>query len=90
MAETLKRDIYRIGYNLKQVVFPNPYREDITRALRDWDLWGPFFFIIFLALTLSWSAPNKVWCLNDSTRVTRSWCTSYLRGVEEVWKSGNN
>jgi hypothetical protein len=27
--------------------------------LRDWDLWGPFFFIVFLGLTLSWSASVK-------------------------------
>lgn len=56
---TLKRDFYRIVNNLRQVVFPNPYREDVGRALRDWDLWGPFFFIIFLALTLSWTSPDK-------------------------------
>ncbi|KAG6499227.1 hypothetical protein ZIOFF_038984 [Zingiber officinale] len=37
-------------------VFPNPFREDPGKALRDWDLWGPFFFIIFLGLVLSWSA----------------------------------
>jgi hypothetical protein len=40
-------------------VFPNPYREDPGKALRDWDLWGPFFFIVFLGLTLSWSASVK-------------------------------
>lgn len=45
--------------NLKLVVFPNPYREDPGKALRDWDLWGPFFFIVFLGLTLSWSASVK-------------------------------
>lgn len=54
--ETVKRDLMRIVSNLKLVVFPNPYREDPGKALRDWDLWGPFFFIIFLGLALSWSA----------------------------------
>ncbi|KAH9305058.1 hypothetical protein KI387_009462 [Taxus chinensis] len=54
--DTVKRDLMRIMSNLKLVVFPNPYREDPGKALRDWDLWGPFFFIIFLGLTLSWSA----------------------------------
>uniref|UniRef100_A0A803MS01 Protein YIP n=1 Tax=Chenopodium quinoa TaxID=63459 RepID=A0A803MS01_CHEQI len=34
-------------------------REDPGKALRDWDLWGPFFFIVFLGLTLSWSASVK-------------------------------
>lgn len=54
--ETVKRDVMRIVSNLKLVVFPNPYREDPGKAMRDWDLWGPFFFIVFLGLTLSWSA----------------------------------
>lgn len=54
--DTVKRDLTRIMSNLKLVVFPNPFREDPGKALRDWDLWGPFFFIVFLGLTLSWSA----------------------------------
>ncbi|KAL8493310.1 hypothetical protein ACS0TY_024503 [Phlomoides rotata] len=54
--DTIKRDLSRIVSNLKLVVFPNPYREDPGKALRDWDLWGPFFFIVFLGLILSWSA----------------------------------
>ncbi|XP_078446810.1 protein YIP4a-like [Wolffia australiana] len=57
--DTVKRDLARIVSNLKLVVFPNPNREDPGRALRDWDLWGPFFFIIFLGLALSWSASVK-------------------------------
>ncbi|KAL2930309.1 Protein YIPF6-like protein [Bienertia sinuspersici] len=57
--DTVKRDLSRIISNLKLVVFPNPYREDPGKALRDWDLWGPFFFIVFLGLTLSWSASVK-------------------------------
>uniref|UniRef100_A0A5B7B1K2 Protein YIP n=1 Tax=Davidia involucrata TaxID=16924 RepID=A0A5B7B1K2_DAVIN len=57
--DTVKRDLSRIVSNLKLVVFPNPYREDPGKALRDWDLWGPFFFIVFLGLTLSWSASIK-------------------------------
>ncbi|WOK96460.1 hypothetical protein Cni_G05167 [Canna indica] len=57
--DTVKRDLTRIVTNLKLVVFPNPFREDPGKALKDWDLWGPFFFIIFLGLTLSWSASVK-------------------------------
>ncbi|GJU51929.1 protein YIPF6 [Tanacetum coccineum] len=57
--DTVKRDVFRIVSNLKLVVFPNPNREDPGKALRDWDLWGPFFFIVFLGLTLSWSASVK-------------------------------
>ncbi|KAI5022408.1 hypothetical protein ZWY2020_059138 [Hordeum vulgare] len=55
----VKRDLARIVSNLKLVVFSNPNREDPGKALRDWDLWGPFFFIVFLGLTLSWSASVK-------------------------------
>nr|XP_043628103.1 protein YIP4b-like [Erigeron canadensis] len=57
--DTVKRDLSRIVSNLKLVVFPNPFREDPGKALRDWDLWGPFFFIVFLGLVLSWSASVK-------------------------------
>ncbi|KZV29575.1 Integral membrane Yip1 family protein [Dorcoceras hygrometricum] len=57
--DTVKRDLSRIVSNLKLVVFPNPFREEPGKALRDWDLWGPFFFIVFLGLTLSWSASVK-------------------------------
>ncbi|KAG0498516.1 hypothetical protein HPP92_003207 [Vanilla planifolia] len=57
--DTVKRDLSLIVRNLKLVVFPNPYREDPGKALRDWDLWGPFFFIVFLGLVLSWSASVK-------------------------------
>ncbi|XP_062182108.1 protein YIP4b-like, partial [Phragmites australis] len=56
---TVKRDLARIVSNLKLVVFLNPYRGDPGKALRDWDLWGPFFFIVFLGLTLSYSASVK-------------------------------
>ncbi|KAA8542028.1 hypothetical protein F0562_023180 [Nyssa sinensis] len=54
--DTMERDLLRIFNNLKLVVLPNPFREDPGKALRDWDLWGPFFFVVFLGLTLSWSA----------------------------------
>ncbi|XP_076883734.1 protein YIP4b-like [Bidens hawaiensis] len=57
--DTVKRDLSRIVSNLKLVVFPNPFREDPGKALRDWDLWGPFFFIVFLGLVLSWLASVK-------------------------------
>ncbi|CAL5376633.1 unnamed protein product [Camellia sinensis] len=57
--DTVKRDLSRIVSNLKLVVFPNPFRDDPGKALRDWDLWGPFFFIVFLGLVLSWSASVK-------------------------------
>ncbi|GER32596.1 tubulin beta chain [Striga asiatica] len=60
--DTIMRDLTRIVSNLKLVVFPNPFREDPGMALRDWDLWGPFFFIVFLGLVLSWSASVEKVC----------------------------
>ncbi|KAK8457720.1 hypothetical protein SEVIR_3G233400v4 [Setaria viridis] len=57
--DTVKRDLNRVVSNLKFVVFPNPFREDSGKALRDWDLWGPFFFIVSLGLILSWSATTE-------------------------------
>lgn len=50
--EMLKRDLVRVLNNLKDVVFLNLYCEDFGKVLRDWDLWGLFFFIIFLVLML--------------------------------------
>ncbi|KAL9249483.1 YIP4a-like protein, partial [Drosera capensis] len=57
--DTVNRDQSRIVSNLKLVVFPNVFRDDPRKALRDWDLWGPFFFSVFLGLVLSWSALVK-------------------------------
>ena len=45
--------------NLKLVLFPNLYREDPRKALRDSDLWGSFLFNAFLGLTLSWLTSVK-------------------------------
>ncbi|KAJ0259004.1 hypothetical protein HA466_0077000 [Hirschfeldia incana] len=61
MWDTVKRDLSRIVSNLKLVVFPNPNREDLGKALWDWDLWRPFCFIVFsgLSLTFTWSASVK-------------------------------
>ncbi|MFS7906659.1 hypothetical protein Hanom_Chr01g00061851 [Helianthus anomalus] len=44
--DTVKH-LARIVSNLKLVVFPIPFRENPGKALRDWDLWALFFFIVF-------------------------------------------
>lgn len=56
VLDTIKRDLFLIYSNLKLVVIPNPYRDDPGKALRDWDLWGPFIFVLLLGINLSWSA----------------------------------
>jgi hypothetical protein len=49
----------RVATNVWTVVFPCFSGAEPGKALRDWDLWGPLFFIIFLALTLSSSASHN-------------------------------
>ncbi|KAI9084306.1 hypothetical protein K1719_033648 [Acacia pycnantha] len=71
VCDTVKIDLMRIVNNLKQVVFPNSFREDPGMALRDWDLLGPFFFIVFLCLVLSWSASVKKVCMRQLQLVSR-------------------
>lgn len=41
LLETIKRDIGRIGKNLRIVLFPFNVGTDRTKSLRNWDLWGP-------------------------------------------------
>ncbi|GJP56179.1 hypothetical protein CLOM_g15229 [Closterium sp. NIES-68] len=56
---TLKRDVWRVIHNLRNVVLPIGRGEGAHSSIRDWDLWGPFFFIIFLAFILSSSASEN-------------------------------
>ncbi|GAB2245202.1 hypothetical protein Droror1_Dr00000695 [Drosera rotundifolia] len=50
--DTVNRDLLRIFSNLTLVVFLNPFGDDPGKALRDWGLCEPFFFIVFLGLVL--------------------------------------
>ncbi|CAI5941168.1 unnamed protein product [Closterium sp. NIES-65] len=54
VSVTLWRDVQRVWVNLRCVLIPSE-----RSSLRDWDLWGPFFFIITLALLLSSSATHN-------------------------------
>jgi len=47
---TIIRDLKKIGYKLYHVVLP---RGKAPNALRDWDLWGPLFLCLTLAIILS-------------------------------------
>ncbi len=64
MAETIvsasklvqKRDLRRIGQKLRIVLNPiKPVADtaDKRKEIRNWDLWGPFFFCLMLASMLS-------------------------------------
>jgi len=53
---TIVRDLKRIGYKLFHVMIP---RGKSVNALRDWDLWGPLFLCLILAIILSQTAPGN-------------------------------
>ena len=56
VSETIKRDLMRIYSKLKIVI--NPWQlgggpdniEEKRREVRNWDLWGPFIFCLFLSV----------------------------------------
>eukprot|EP01105_Mastigella_eilhardi_P006868 TRINITY_DN18378_c0_g1_i1.p1 TRINITY_DN18378_c0_g1~~TRINITY_DN18378_c0_g1_i1.p1 ORF type:complete len:225 (-),score=71.45 TRINITY_DN18378_c0_g1_i1:98-772(-) len=54
--QTMWRDVKRIGLTLYHVMVPTG--EKVNTA-RDWDLWGPLLICLFLAGTLSLTAPEK-------------------------------
>eukprot|EP00210_Caulerpa_lentillifera_P002486 g2383.t1 len=51
--ETFKRDIIRIGMNLRLVLFPFIISKDKSRSLKNWDLWGPLIFTLLLGVVLA-------------------------------------
>lgn len=57
VSVTIKRDLMRIWQKLRIVI--NPIRPvyhgsgDKRKEIRNWDLWGPFFFCLMLATVLS-------------------------------------
>ena len=55
MSETIKRDLMRIWEKLRIVINPMSKvdTEEKRREIRNWDLWGPFFFCLMLATVLS-------------------------------------
>lgn len=63
--ETLKRDLVRVGRNLKQVLLPAAAQDETHQTLRDWDLWGPLVFVLVLssALCIGASHPSTVFAV---------------------------
>ena len=51
------RDLRMIAFKLQYVMMPKS-KEDGLDKLRDWDLWGPLFLCLMLALTLGMQ-PNS-------------------------------
>ena len=52
VSETIKRDLMRIWQKLRIVLNPIGAAHDSAekrKEIRNWDLWGPFFFCLMLA-----------------------------------------
>ena len=65
VGETLKRDIRAIGKNVANVLMPvsfqgkkRSHEERMGALIKDWDLWGPLVFSLFLALAVSIGSPS--------------------------------
>ncbi|KAK8800680.1 hypothetical protein WA158_000005 [Blastocystis sp. Blastoise] len=56
VSVTIKRDLNSIWDKLKHVIMPKTSAEDTLKSLKDWDLWGPMFLCLALAIILSLNA----------------------------------
>ncbi|KAJ1840637.1 hypothetical protein LPJ57_010526, partial [Coemansia sp. RSA 486] len=52
---TIARDFGKVGRKTLQVLYP----KGRDNALKEWDLWGPLFFCLSLAITMSFLAPDQ-------------------------------
>ncbi|KAK9450131.1 uncharacterized protein V1518DRAFT_413068 [Limtongia smithiae] len=58
---TLMRDVHAVGRRVKQVLNPKVNANvdaESGQLIREWDLWGPLLFCLFLSLFLSVAAPS--------------------------------
>lgn len=59
VSETILRDLRLVGRRLLMVVIPSISRSEMRAELRDWDLWGPLFLCMSLAVMLSLTAHDE-------------------------------
>ncbi|KAJ2819066.1 hypothetical protein IWW50_005591, partial [Coemansia erecta] len=52
---TIGRDFGKVGRKTVQVLYP----KGRDNALQEWDLWGPLFFCLSLAIIMSFLAPDQ-------------------------------
>ncbi|KAJ2360528.1 hypothetical protein IW150_007475 [Coemansia sp. RSA 2607] len=52
---TIGRDFGKVGRKTVQVLYP----KGRDNALKEWDLWGPLFFCLSLAIIMSFLAPDQ-------------------------------
>ncbi|KAK9237024.1 hypothetical protein V1525DRAFT_344818 [Lipomyces kononenkoae] len=60
--DTLMRDVRAVGRRVKEVLRPKvdaSIDAESGQIVREWDLWGPLIFCLFLSLALSISAPAQ-------------------------------
>ena len=55
----IKRDLYLIWTKLKYVINPFVNENERNKHVRQWDLWGPLIFTIFLSFTLAFRSNEK-------------------------------
>ena len=59
VSVTIKRDLTAIYNKLYHVMLPRATGEETIKQLRDWDLWGPLFICLGLAIVLSLQANSN-------------------------------
>jgi len=67
VLDTILRDVRHIGRKLLHVMRPYESQVDALRQLRDWDLWGPLFVGLLLALLLCASSSKVRYRHDDDT-----------------------
>ncbi|KAL1916445.1 uncharacterized protein VTP21DRAFT_5636 [Calcarisporiella thermophila] len=70
VTTTIMRDLRSIGEKIRQVLHPKGRPE----VLKDWDLWGPLFLCLSLAIILSITAPPSQSVLVFTGVFVIVWC----------------
>jgi len=59
VLDTIKRDLSQVGRKILMVIMPYQSQISTLHQLRDWDLWGPLFIGLFLAILLAIDNPRQ-------------------------------
>ena len=51
--DTILRDVRTVGRKIRHVMTPYEAQTETLNELRDWDLWGPLFIGLFMAILLA-------------------------------------
>lgn len=86
VMDTVMRDVRMVGNKMMCVL--NPRKANI-QTLKDWDLWGPLFLCLMLALVLSWFAPVEQKSLVFASVFVIIWCGAAVVTVNALLLGGN-